>query len=465
MSEHVVTALQNALNGEAGTMTTPEDPWPRFAAREAAHRRVRRVRRSAVAAIVAVVVGVQTNVVPLPAWMPAVAVAATPSRLSAGATRGSLAGDMAWQDGIRRQVTDVTEPEGLWRVGDRGTIRIVYAGDVPGRRIALVLVPMHLGLIRDWTLVWYDGPTGAAPDRMTRLSSDTADAPAATVFDGSAQDGGMAIVVGPAGSTVTISGGATYTAAGTVDRRPLLTSADGSGVAVIGLPPGPAPQLTARVTLGGTAYFAGAMGGGWSNRSGVSGDPSPEQLAGAIRDTRGPGLDPEVFLAFAVTALNDSRLAAADVTLRLLWSGTVNGRPAGLLTLQPRGGGVLVYALHGEVTLRRTDLRLLLPAAGAFERPIGWRLRTEGRDTQTDKVVVVAPPGAASVTVTVDGGSPVPVPLDASGAATITVSPSSPAVLTAYTTAGQAIASTPLHLLEGDMSQLPGDTPGTRVTG
>jgi hypothetical protein len=465
MTEHVAAALREALTGEAAKATTPDDPWPRFAARETRHRRMRWVRRSAVAGFLVVVVGIQSNVVPLPGWVPGVAVASAPSRLSAGPSRGSLAGDVAWQDGLRRQVKDMQDPEGLWRVGDRSAIRVVYAGDVPGLRLALVLVPLHLGVIKDWTLVWYEGPTGAAPDRMEWSSNTNADTPAATLLYGSVDRGGAAVVIGPPGASVTVSGGATYSAAGTVDRHPLATSADGSGVAVVDLPAGGPPRLATRITVDGALYFEGGLDGGWSGGSGSGQDPSPEMLAVAARDARGPGLDRDRFLAFATTALNDSRLAAEDVTLRLLWTGTVNGVPAALLTVQPRGGGVIVYAMHGGIDLQRTDLRLLLPADGAFERPIAWRLRAEGKDTQTDQVVVVAPPGAASVTVTVDGGSPVPVPLDASGAGSTTVSPSSPAVVTAYTSDGATIAGTPLNLLESDMGQLPGDTPGTRVVG
>ncbi|GAA3247746.1 hypothetical protein ACFO1B_38885 [Dactylosporangium siamense] len=465
MTEHVAAALRAALTDEAAKAITAEDPWPRFAARETRHRRQRRIRRSAVAGLLLVAVGIQSNVVPLPGWMPGVAVAAAPSRLSAGPPRGGLAGDVAWQDGLRRQVKDMQDPEGWWRVGDRGTIRVVYAGDVPGMRLALVLVPLHFGVIRSWTLVWYAGPTGAAPEQMEQHSNTNADTPVATLLHGSADRGGVAVVVGPPGSTVTISGGATYSAAGTVDRKLLATSADGSGVAVAELPAGGPPRLATRITVDGAVSFEGGLDGGWSGRFGSGTDPSPEMLDAAARDARGPGLDRDRFLRFASTALNDSRLEVEDVTLRLLWTGTVNGQPAALLSVQPHGGGVIVYAMHGGVDWLRFDLRLLLPAAGAFERPIGWRLRAEGKDTQTDQVVVVAPPGAASVTVTAGGSSPAPVPLDASGAGTTTVPPGNPAVVTAYTSGGVTIASTPLHVLDTDMGQLPGDTPGTRVVG
>ncbi|MFF5232763.1 hypothetical protein [Dactylosporangium sp. NPDC000521] len=467
MTDHVTTALHDALAGEAARMTTPEDPWPRFAARESAHRRVRRRRTAtAVAAVLAILIGVQTNVVPLPGWVPAVAVAAAPSRLTAGPTRGSLAGDAAWLEGLRRQIPYITEPEGLWEVADRGAIRIVFAGDIAGHRLAFVLLRVRLGLVSAWTIARYGGPAGAAPDRMMFDGTMDAREPVATLFDGTVTGGGFALVVGPPGAAVTINGGAVYTAEGTVVRRTLATSTDGSGVASVVLPPGRQPEVATRVTVDGALYYSGPLTGGWSGRPGESEDPTPEMLDAAARGARGPGLDPRVFLTFTATALHSSRLYPQDVTLRLLWTGTVNGQPAGLLTLQPPGGGVVVWAFHGNDRVHSFDLRLLVPADGAFERPYAWRLRAEGHgDTVTDRVVVVAPPGAASVTVTSGGGAPVQVPLDASGSGETTVPPGTPAVVTAYTAGGEVMATTPLHVLEGDASQLPGDTPGTRVTG
>ena len=42
-------------------------------------------------------------------------------------------------------------------MADRDAIRVLYASDVPGHRLALVLVPLRLGLITSWQLIWYDG--------------------------------------------------------------------------------------------------------------------------------------------------------------------------------------------------------------------------------------------------------------------------------------------------------------------
>jgi hypothetical protein len=143
----------------------------------------------------------------------------------------------------------------------------------------------------------------------------------------------------------------------------------------------------------------------------------------------------------------------------------VNGQPAALLTIQPPGGGVLVFAYHGVATAYRTDLRLLLPAAGADRRPIGWRMRAEDKDDRTDEAVVIAPPGATSVTLTVDGSGPVPVGLDATGRGVVTVDRDRPATLTAYFAAGEPPIDSPVPMFESDSGGLPGTTPGTRVVG
>lgn len=128
-------------------------------------------------------------------------------------------------------------------------------------------------------------------------------------------------------------------------------------------------------------------------------------------------------------------------------------------------GGVIAYVIHGDTTGWRTDLRLLLPADGAEQRPIAWRMRAEGRDTRTDRVNVVAPPGAATVVVTAMAGTPTLVTLDASGFGTTTVPPDRPAIVTAHTAEGTVLMSTPVPAFETNSGGLPGASTNTRITG
>ena len=156
-------------------------------------------------------------------------------------------------------------------------------------------------------------------------------------MDGGAKDGGVAVVVGPLGSTVTISGGVSYLPDGTV-RHHQLAAADASGVGVAALEPsGITPGVTTRVTHDGEVIYSGSVHGGWygSEEGSASQQPTDATLADAVREARGPALDPAILTAFISAALRDTRLSVQDVTVRLRWSGTVNGEPAALLTVQP----------------------------------------------------------------------------------------------------------------------------------
>ncbi|MEU5909545.1 hypothetical protein [Micromonospora sp. NPDC047527] len=189
-------------------------------------------------------------------------------------------------------------------------------------------------------------------------------------------------------------------------------------------------------------------------------------LIAARRGARGTPLNDTNLRNFVETALVNSRLPAAGTTVRLRWSGSEHGQDAALLTVQPAGGGVIAYAMHGDDrTGWSTDLRLLLPAEGADQRPIGWRIRADDSTrTPTGQARVIAPPDAARVTVTVGGAPPVTVTLDASNAGIVRIPPDQSAVLTAYSADGNVLGTTPLPPVEVDVSGLPGDSPATRLT-
>lgn len=464
MTVHLESALREQLTAEAGALPVDGDPWPRFTRSERTHRRRRRVRGLAVAAMVIATAAVQTNVVLLPGWAPAIAVAAGASDLSDGPTRGALATDQRWLDGFRRQIGDIRDSEGLWKVADRAAITMIYADDVPGRRLALALVPMRLGFLTAETLAWYEGPVGATPEQMRQSSNLRPNDPVASLASGG-PEGGFAVVVGPPGSTVSISTGLTYSPLGVV-RRDYRTFTAGSGLAAMATPPAQVePGLSARVTKGEHVVFAGSLAGSWgSPLSSVDPqEPTDEMVSAAVRGARGSAPDAATLRRFLSFGLRDSRLPARGTALRVLWSGTAGGRPTTLFTVQPDGGGVIAYAMHGEAGSFGWELRLLLPAAGAHERPIAWRLGVDGNDDRTARVVVVAPAGATRASVTVDGGAPTAVALDASGAGTTAVPPDRRATVTAFGADGRPIGSTPIPLFETNSAGPPGDTPQTRI--
>ncbi|MCX5068222.1 hypothetical protein OOJ91_20485 [Micromonospora lupini] len=464
------STLSPALWQAAHGLDVPQDPWPGFARRERRHQRTRLIRTAVAAAVGVALVGVQTNVVPLPGWAPGIAVAAAPAALLDAPPRGALAGDQAWLDTLRARIStdppvSAGNPLSGWKVGDRDRIRLVYGSDQPGHRVALVAVPLRFGLLTKETLVWYVGPAGAGAKQMRYAGhSEGVGDPVMTLMQADPDRGGFAVVVGPAESTVTISGDPRYTPRGTLEYQD-LARADGSGVGFAVLPTAPLRnEPVVRVSRGGHVLYQGGLGGG--PYAAIVPTEMDVLLTAARRGARGTPPDDANLRNFIESALLNSRLPAAGTMVRVRWSGSGHGQAATLLTVQPAGGGVIAYVMHGDDrTGWSVDLRLLLPAEGADERPVGWRIRADnGTRTPTDQVRVIAPPDAARVTVTVDGAPPTTVTLDASKAGTTRIPPHQPATLTAYSTDGSVLGTTPVPPVEADMSGLPGDSPATRVT-
>ncbi|WCN83295.1 hypothetical protein [Micromonospora sp. LH3U1] len=472
------STLSPALRQAAHGVDVPEDPWSGFARRERRHRRTRLIRAAMAAVVAVTLVGVQTNVVPLPGWAPGIAVAAAPTALLDAPPRGTLAGDHAWLDTLRARISTDPPigtdnplggwiPDGIWKVADRDRIRLLYGSDQPGQRVALVAVPLRSGLLTREMLVWYVGPAGAGAQQMRYGGhSEGVDSPVMTLMQAESDRGGFAVVVGPAESTVMISGDPRYTPKGTLEYQN-LARADGSGVGFAVLPPAPLrSEPVVRVSRGNQVLFLGGLGGGPYAGIDPTGPEMDALLTAARRGARGTPLDDANLRSYIELALLDSRLPAAGTTARVRWSGREHGHAAALLTVQPADGGVIAYAVHGdERTGWWTDLRLLLPAKGVDQRPIGWRIRADdGTRTPTDQVRVIAPPDAARVTVTAGSAPPATVTLDASNAGTIRIPPDRPATLTAYSKDGGVLGTTPLPPVEADMAGLPGDSPATRVT-
>ncbi|GGO11384.1 hypothetical protein [Micromonospora parathelypteridis] len=466
------STLSPALRQATHAVDVPEDPWPGFARRERRHRRTRLIRAAAAAAVGVALVGVQTNVVPLPGWAPGIAVAAAPAALLDAPPRGSLAGDRAWLETLRARIsTDIPlgggSRDGIWKVGDRDRIRLLYGSDQPGHRVALVAVPLRFGLLTKEALVWYVGPAGTDAQQMRYAGhSEDVNEPVMTLMQAEPGRSGFAVVVGPVDSTVTISGEPRYTPAGTLEYED-LARADGRGVGFAALPAVPLPgEPVVRVSRGDHVLYQGGLGGGPYAGVDPTGQEMDALLTAARRGARGTPMDDANLRNYIELALVDSRLPAAGTTVRVRWSSSEHGQAAALLTVQPVGGGVIAYARHGdERTGWWTDLRLLLPAEGADQRPVGWRIREDiGTGTPTDQVRVIAPPDAARVTVTAGGAPPAPVTLDVSNAGTTRIPPDQSATFTAYAADGRVLGTTPLPPVEADMSGLPGDSPATRVT-
>ncbi|MFI5842469.1 hypothetical protein ACIA8K_22450 [Catenuloplanes sp. NPDC051500] len=456
---NIETTLRDELAGRAGALVLPEDPWPAFEGREKRHRRTRRARVGVVAGALAVLAMLQFGAVPMPGWAPGIAIAATNGALLDSPLRGSLAGDTAWLEGMRGAVQDMPEETEFWRIPDRSAIRFLYAADVGDARLVLMYVPLRWGFLTDPQLVWYEGEAGAAPERMTQIANVDGTDQAATVAMAAADRPGYAVVVGPAGTTAAISNGFTYGADGRVHHNPPVTGPEGSGIAEVVLPPEPgSPGLTMTLTRDGreTPLDGGA---GWAG-------PSPDFAGFEAVATAALGdrpFDRAAFGRWVQAQADTSGLALGEFTLDVRWTGTIENQEAALFTLRRPGEGVLAFAAHGGGNGFREDLRLLLPADGADRRPLGWRLRAEGADTPTDRVIVIGPAGATTVTVTAAGTSPVTLSLDATGFAETRIPPATPATMTAHAADGTDLGTTPIPLFTDTSSGILGDTPATRV--
>ena len=464
MNVNTESVLKDALAAEADMVDVPEDPWSGFERRERTHKRRRRTALAGVVAALAAAGGVQAGVVPLPSWVPAIQVAGFNAVLGDGPVRGSLAGDKALLEGLRREIKDVEDPGETWRVADRQAIRFVYAADVGDERLVLALVPLRFGFLEDRALVWYAGEAGAPATELLESGRVDGGEPVVTYGQTRSDGPGIAVVVGPVGSTVSLSQGFRYTPEGTVEHGPSQQQPAGTGLAEMTLPPAPVPpEIKATVTRGPDTLYEGGVGGGWA--SNAYSDPhevSEAMVTAALGDRT---FDRATLRSWITGALRDARVTAAGTAVTLRWTGTVNGQPAALLTIQPEGGGVLAYAYHGAADSYRQDLRLLLPVKGAAERPIAWRMRADGKDDRTDQVVVTAPSGTQKVTLQIGGAAPAPVTLDTTGAAVVAVPPFAAAQVTAYGKNGVVLGTTPVPPFETDGGGLPGDTPLTRVVG
>ncbi|GID27030.1 hypothetical protein [Paractinoplanes brasiliensis] len=458
------TTLKDALAAEADALGALDNPWPGFERRERRHRTRRRMAAAGVAAVLAGAAGVQAGVIPLPGWAPGITVAGFTTVLDQGPTRGSLAGDKAFLEDVRRHFKDVEDPGETWRIADRSKIRFVYAADVGDRRLVLALVPLRFGFLEDQALIWYDGNAGDPAAELVESGRVDGGETVVTYSQRSADAPGVLVVVAPHGSTVAISEGFKYSAEGRIDHEPDEVQAAGTGLAELVMPPAPAPTDTkVTVTSGADVLYSGTVGGGWASNSDYRPDEFP--AATVTRALTGRTFDRATMTRWANSALQDARLPSADTALTVRWTGQVNGQPAALLTIQPRGGGVLAYAFHGTGDSYRQDLRLLLPAANAERRPLAWRMRADGSDDRTDRVIVVAPPGATRLTLQQGTAAPVELTPDPTGAAMASVPPAQEAHVTAYGENGSEVATTPVPLFEGDSGGLPGDTPKTRIIG
>ncbi len=468
MTTDVTTLLRSTLTDDAAALPASTDPWARFERLERRHRRARRTRRAGGTLAVVAVLGLTgTGVVPVPSWTPAVTVSAATSPLLDGPVTGSLAGDRAWLDAFRDAVPALTRDEwsgdsdGHWRVGGPDDVRVVFAGDVDGRRLVLADLALRIGYLRAHTGVWFEGEAGAAPsDLAVSTTGELPDAPLTARYSGT---GGVVrlLAVAPSASAVEASGGTVPRPDGTVSRTwtPLVRGDDGAWTGVV---QGSAATPLLRWTVGGRTRTAQADAGSADGVGGADAWPTavPESLGGS-----GPTAS---LLSGAVAAeLAPTGLLPASTSVVPLWRGTVDGDDAVLALARQSDGGAVVVAVTGRVesdsmSSSRTHLLLVVPVAGAPERPYAFRTRVDGGDGASGRVEVVVPPGATAARLESPDGTTVDVPLvDRHGTATLAADAN--AWVVALDESGREVGRTPVPPLSETGLQAPGESPATSL--
>ncbi|MFW3172785.1 hypothetical protein [Geodermatophilus sp. CPCC 206100] len=355
-----------------------------------------------------------------------------PGDVYTGPTRGSLAGDAAFVEGVRGLAWNggagVPDPP----LAER---HVVFAGDVPGGRWALVsgtntAVPARtdperqtdLGALSDVAVAWFVGPPGAGADEMQLRSVPYGVDPSLPSALSSSATGALVVVAAP-GDSVEVSLHPDVDADGTVRRtwQPVPT-ADGVVVLDVGRREVPFDSaLRYRVTRAGQSWVTGPDG---------HADPAltpPEPVVDPLREPPPPSPVDSLVTIEAQDVLARTGLAADQVRFGTVWAGDIpagSGRTARavLLSATLPSGAVHLSTVAGVAF---ADRSLGATGCGAAVLPAGTDLLQEtlafrcdppaqaADEARTGSVVVVAPARAVTARWTAADGDPlVSVPLD-----------------------------------------------------
>ncbi len=406
-----------ALAGPPGRWG-PDDAEAADDARSRVRRDTRRVAGAlvAAAAVVAVAVPLTRALPDTPPSPPAATVTASPApplpraAVLVGPARGSLAGDAAFLDAVRRA------DWGAQEAPPPGEREVVLATDTPDGRVALVVGRVD----DDFRGVWLTGPVGAAAaDLQVRVPRGLGrDRPLSLVLGGPGPatlvvvaargdrvEASPRLVVGPRGTV-----GRTYEEVATVDGvavLPVRTTRDGTGVSV-------------RVLREDRAVHRAAVDWPGAGRGGTAGSPpvAVRRPAPAPADRR---LLDSALRAVAVPLATEP----ADLRPAVLWSAPLPpaGRPGSVVVAvaeSPGGGLVLTTWVGGDGRAAacgtstppgNADVRGLT-VARVCALPV-----PEGGSGQDRWLVVTAPAEAASADVVDGSGRPLAtLPLAEGGA-------------------------------------------------
>jgi hypothetical protein len=361
------------------------------------HRAQRRqtIGLTAVAAAVAAVVVVSTTLIADgPSAEPAVAsgaAAASGVDVLAGPTRGSLAGDAAFVEGVRRLSwsnsagSDVPD-------APVDTRRVVFAGEVAGVRLALVAgentaepeqrdpaLQTDQGALSDVAIAWYLGPAGAGPEAMVLQSVprgvDSYGGPVGFF----ASVTGALVVVGAPGDEVSVSPRPVVDADGSVQREYEPVDAP-EGIATTVFPAGSASGQSLRyVVVRGPESWTSSPA--WTD----PGSSSPEVPVSWLRPAPAPGPVDSLAEWEPRQLLDRLGLPADQVAFSMIWAGDV-ASPVN----RPSRVSLLAATLPSGAVLLQCSLGIDLGDGGAGGTWCGSELRPAGVPLSEQTFVVRA---------------------------------------------------------------------------
>lgn len=456
--------VRSTLDEQFSTLPVHPPAWPAVEGalvrvRQARRRRLRRVVSTSVAMVLAAAVGVQTGLLPYPAWAPAIGLTAAPSLLDVGVVRGSLHGDAVFLRELREVAAgrSARESEGTWRVPSVDDVDVLYAGDVGGRRVALVESRMRTGVLQSRVQVWFAGPAGSAAEELTELSSGPTVATAHLWFSPvQGQQEGLLLVVTARRAPLLLAGPRTYAADGTVHRLNRSLTPDATGVIAERIRTGLPADLALRLpTLDDGAQD------GWVDlldAQGVASDP----LGGRARRVptalvhptgRPPSARDLGRLQESLgNLLSASRLTVDPARCRYLWKGALGSWTdvRVVAATAPSGAhlvGIDLWAPQPDEpgTAIGTSVRTAL-AAGPVERlAVAWQMDgpgDKGDRRPTRSVGVLGPAGATTARMTQTTGQVVTTPLTAGVGLFALSSPDVQGSVVQFLDAGGAVVAT-----------------------
>lgn len=274
------------------------------------------------------------------------AVAAAAVDVLAGPTRGSLAEDAAFVEAVR-QLPWTSEATAGAEVPDAppDTRRVVFAGDVPGGRWALVAgtndedpeqddpgLQTDLGALSDVAVAWFAGPEGATPDQLELLSVPRGVDPRYPQALSDSASGALVVVAAP-GDVVEVSPRPEIAADATVSRAWQPVDAP-DGLVVLALPSSDTSTTAAlryRVTRDGAEVtITGPDGRSQEGRT-------PPSVPLTWLRPAPPAAPGDVLVASEIEfMLARTGLATQEVSFAVPWAGDVAGprdRPARVTVL------------------------------------------------------------------------------------------------------------------------------------